>query len=188
MKQAEHNYLRTFGYIVTKTTYRPDDTLVNSKCNFFDGDTYTITGPYVNNKRFYETKDNCIPWLMVSGKMEITNVDTGAVEIRTGGESNLLTEEPLGTYKGRCLEEAVVYSFWPENNSRCSPIVPLVNYFSLKKDEVSSPEKGIKVFLASGSLEIDEKQYVAPCSILVWSYNNQKTMKALTDCYGFSFA
>lgn len=185
MREAQHILHRSFGYIISKTIYLPENAAVNRKCNFFNDDTYVISGPYINNKLYYTPEDNCIPWLMVSGKMEITNIDTGEIEIRTGGESNLKTPEKNGTYKGKCLERSIVFSIWPENNLNCSPVVPLIDYFQLKKDEIYDAPIGTKLFLALGSVKIEENIFSAERSINVKSGN--KKIIALEDCYGFLF-
>jgi hypothetical protein len=186
MSEAQHFYHRAFGYIITKTLYSPENTVVNHKCNFFKDDTYVINGPYVNNKLAYESEENCIPWLMVSGKMEITNIDTGEIEMRTGGESNLITPEKIGRYRGRCLEPSVVFSIWPENNTLCSPTVPLIDYFHLNQNENYIAPVGTKLFLASGTIEIESKEYKGSTVVGVKTKPGV-TMTAISECYGFLF-
>jgi hypothetical protein len=183
---AKHTYIKSFGYIITKTSYEPENSSVNLNCNFFTGNTYRISGPFINNKKYYNPEDNCIPWLMASGKMQITNLKTGKVEIRTGGESNLKTPEKIGTYQGRCLQPSIVYSIWPENNTKASPTMPKLEYFSLKKDEVYEAPIATKLFLALGSLSVDDDQFNATRSILVTT-KPSVLMLALSDCYGFLF-
>jgi hypothetical protein len=186
MKQTKHTYCHAFGYVISKSHYEPTDEIVNSKCNFFEDNTYYITGPFIRDKLHYEDKDNCIIWLNVSGRMQVKNVVTGEIQDRFAGASNLITTEEVGTYIGGCIEPAIVFSIWPENNVNNSPVIPDLEYFKLEKGATYNAKIGTKLFLAEGTIQIDNNDPVSSTrQIRVQS--GDKVFTAISDCYGFIF-
>jgi len=184
-KEAKHIFCRAFGYIITKTLYEPSDTIVNKDCKFFNIDEYEIKSPLVISKLHYNGNDNCIIWLNTKGHMRIVNKETNEVEDRYAGASNLLKEEKIGKYVGRCIEPATVFSIWFESNLDQSPIIPNVKYFKLNKGETYNAPLGTKLFLAEGTIYINGQTFEGTRQIKVST--EPKTFLGLTDCYGLLF-
>ena len=176
---------RAFGYIVIKDIITQDEKLSDDE--LFRRGVFTVNTEFDPNLTVDEYKfgDYNHIWLYTSGQITHTNIYTGDASIRREGYNTLDTPEVLGIYKITCEEDAVAFCISPAGwNSQQVPMIPNVTIFKLLAGESSNIVSGTKLFLASGEFESNG---IVANTIGQITFSSNKTINAITNCYGFIF-
>jgi hypothetical protein len=192
-EEARHYVHRAFGYLIMESRYFENSVVVNPDCEYYEQDETTIYGPLTVNipGALVKAKSpviNSTIELLVEGQIHITNVETGEIHERKPGYCNLNDELKPGRYKCRVVkntQKAKVFAYWPDFASNIKKIVPDLKYFKLLEGETYNAPVGTKLFLAKGTLKIDDQNLDAVKQIKIET--TDKTFLALADCYGFLF-
>lgn len=190
---AQHYVHRAFGYLIMETHYFENSRVVNPECDYYVANETTIYGPLIVNipGALVKAKSpviNSIIQLLVEGKIKVVNLETGEMHERGPGHCNLNGELKPGRYEYRVVKGekmAQVFSYWPDFRINLEKNVPDLKYFKLLEGETYNAPVGTKLFLAKGTLKIDDQDINAVKQIKVETID--KTFLALADCYGFLF-
>ena len=165
-----------FGYIIVKQQI-PANTVINNDPAV--DNIYTVT----DVSKFGQTTDGFI-WLYTFGQTKITNIYTGEIQLRNPGYCNLVTPEKIGTFKKEIVEDAVIFCLSGRTNDKKLPL-PTLQYFSLTAGSKTELNPNTKLFLADGSITVDDQTFAGPKQIKVGDI--AKEIIANTQCYGYIF-
>jgi hypothetical protein len=163
---------RAFGYLLTKNTLRAGEKHIASEPVFDSVFSVGDRFPYV--------------WLYTKGSDVLVNVDTQEQIVRNAGDSTFTKPYPKGAWRTTMPEDLELWciSAFANPNKKLTP--PEITIFSLGDGLQKTVVQGTKLFIASGSLEIDSKT-VGPTRQISF-VSGDKTVTAVGDVYGFMFA
>ena len=132
---------------------------------------------------YNETCDKFI-WMVFSGHMRHTHLDTGDVTERHAGYCSLGIYDKPGVTRVDVIENTKMMCIPPQlrNGVSLDDIAP----WQLSAGESAALFKGTKLFLASGTAQIGNVQITGPRQISVTT--GDKNIKAVNAVYGLTFA
>ena len=123
-------------------------------------------------------------WLQTSGKTTHLN-SSGEIQVRVAGDSTLSKPLMYGRNKLTFDEASTVFCVSPSANPGRNPPVPPLEHFTLASGASVMLKKGTRLFLADGTLRIDDNNITGPRQIAVTS--GDKSVSAITPCLGLLF-
>jgi hypothetical protein len=165
-----------FGYVILKQQIPANTAIYNEPVN---NGVVNIT----DLSKFGKTSNGFI-WLHTSGEITFTNVETGEVQTRNPGHCNINVPEKLGIFKVEVIKDATVFCFNGDVNIGKPPL-PAVECFSLLENSTTELSSNTKLFLADGSITVDNQTFTGPKQIKVGDI--VKNVTANTNCYGYIF-
>lgn len=161
---------RAFGYLVIKN-------------NFSAGEVFTID-PVVSN---VFSVGQLFPyiWLYTKGTDVLVNVDTQEQITRTAGDCNTYKPYPQATWRTTLPEDLELWCISAFLNSSNNPPLPDVTVFALPSGEQAVVPHGTKMFIASGSINIEGRSIATGKQVEFKS--GDKVVTAEGDVYGFVF-
>lgn len=132
---------------------------------------------------YNETQDKFV-WMVFSGHMRHTHLDTGEVTERQAGYCSLGIYDKPGVTRVDVIENTKMMCIPPQlrNSVPLGDIAP----WRLSAGESVVLPKGTKLFIASGTAQIGNVQIAGPRQISVTS--GDRKIEALSAIYGLTFA
>lgn len=132
---------------------------------------------------YNETRDKFV-WMVFSGHMRHTHLDTNEVTERLAGYCSLGIYDKPGVTRVDVIENTKMMCIPPQlrNGVSLNDIAP----WQLSAGESAALPKGTKLFLASGTAQIGNVQITGPRQISVTS--GDKNIAAVSAVYGLTFA
>ncbi len=132
---------------------------------------------------YNETCDKFI-WMVFSGHMRHTHLDTGDVTERHAGYCSLGIYDKPGVTRVDVIEDTKMMCIPPQ--LRNGVLLDGIDSWQLSAGESAALTKGTKLFLASGTAQIGNVQIIGPRQISVTS--GDKNIAAVSAVYGLTFA
>lgn len=175
MVNYEQKPVRAFGTIALLLDI-PAETLLD------DEDVHKGCFVVQPDGTYNETRDKFV-WMVFSGHMRHTHLDTGDVTERLAGYCSLGIYDKPGVTRVDVIEDTKMMCIPPQLRNG----VPLdaISPWQLSAGESTALSKGTKLFLANGTAQIGNIQITGPRQISVTS--GDKNITAVTAVYGLTF-
>jgi hypothetical protein len=176
---------KAFGYTISKAVLQPGDRPRPIVKKYVFGDWYLADKLFQPNltKEDYESGNfsyNEIT-LIVSGRIDVTQIHTMIPVSLTRGYSNIDTNYQLGLLRDEVIEETVFFAFDPFVNIDKVPVLPDVSVLRWEAGSIIEPP--VKFFLADGSFSKNGVNYSDVGAYSLTSGNIQVT----SDSLGYIF-
>ena len=171
-----------FGYILLRTKIKAgevitDEALVENILN--------ITNPALDHTGSINGSNGAFVWLLINGVHTYKDIKTGKVETHEAGWCNLVRKPDAGIYEFNVTEDSDQICFSPIINRKKIPVIPPLDFFSLKDGESCTINQGTKLYLVDGSLNIEGN--VVPSMRQINISSSNKLVTAVGNCYGLIF-
>lgn len=174
--------LPAFGWYVVKDSFDAGEIFSNE---LFTNNVYTVHNPSPYSDGRWGNTQCGYQWLYVEGLVRHVNIETGEETIRRPGYCTLVNTEKVGTFRAEILEPTTLFCINAITNKHKGETVPDTQYFGMKAGENKVIPNGTKLFLVTGTLRIDGKEFSGHRQIHITS--GDKQVEALTDSYGYIF-
>ncbi len=122
-------------------------------------------------------------WMISKGRLVCTETTTGEVVELRKGESTLTKSFSKGEWRMQVMEDTESLCVSPFLNETTSQITNKVAPFAMLSGQNKAISKDSKLFLGSGSLQIDDRTFNSPAQIRFSKGN--KIVHANEDSFGF---